>query len=173
MALQVLRESLGTTQLCLSHRWGDGDPHGLEDLATYSLQRGAKEVTLPLVTDLHLLQRFQVTQDVRPFQVVPTLLKPLLKLVHQQQGKETAEDVPGDRRVHLVEDRPSLQETLSATEESLHSEEVLVLLGHLGGRQLGQIQRFSSAKPVITSLDPAICSIHCRTPTLVMIGQFR
>lgn len=78
----------------------------------------------------------QILLDVRPLEDVAGFFKMPLEFLAQHQCQKTAEDMPPNCIVALMEDGPCFQHGLHTPEHPLHLPQFLVLEGHLRGGQV-------------------------------------
>ncbi|MBT3185869.1 MAG: hypothetical protein HN342_15235, partial [Nitrospina sp.] len=91
--------------LQLSNRRRNSDADSLENLSTNTSALTAHGDALAVLFDSRFLKRPQILLDVIPLELMSGDIKPTLQLFAQNQGQETAEDMPTDSFVLLVKDR--------------------------------------------------------------------
>ena len=108
---------------------------------------------------LRLLDGFQIPQDLRPFGGDAGGGEALLQLLAQDEGEERTEDVPPDRGIRLVVNRPRAQDRLGGPEDLFHEPKLPVLAGHLGGRQVGVGAQHADAVELRLGGDPVVVDL--------------
>ena len=117
------------------YRRRHGHAHSLEHFAAHTLAFAPDGEPSAVVLDGDLLQGREVLLDVSPLEVMTSLLEPVVELLDQHQGQKAAKHVTPDGLVPLVEDGPRIEDALHVPEDLLNLPELLVLEGHLFGRE--------------------------------------
>jgi len=94
----------------LLNRGRDGDPGGLEDFPGHPLQRGSEVVPVFPLAHFDFHQGGKVPTDVGPLQLPTAPGQAALQFIQQHQGQKRTEDMPANRRISLMKDRPGLQQ---------------------------------------------------------------
>ena len=97
----------------------------------------SEEIRLSLEIHFGLLQGFQVTTDIRPFEGLSLPFKTFEKLGLQDKCQETTEHVTTDRLVTFVVDRTRLKDTLCCPEQLLDHPQLFVFQRHFFRREPG------------------------------------
>jgi hypothetical protein len=90
----------------------------------------------PIFNSSIFILRPHILLDVRPLEDVAGFFKMPLEFLTQYQGQKTAEDMPPDGIVALMEDGPRFQHELHIPEHPLHLPQFRVFEGHLRGGQI-------------------------------------
>ena len=78
MAVGTMRVIVGVLLHPLLQGWWESDACGLEDLSAHASRFGSQTESFLLMLHFHPLQRFQVTQHVRPFRRMSRGRQPVL-----------------------------------------------------------------------------------------------